>query len=72
MYSTPNATNGNGHSVIFLGKIVELNITVGVVQREGTLETDILELKSWILTKLFYLYLPIFKKAQQPSLARLL
>lgn len=41
--------------------MVVLNISVEVLEREGVLETDDLELKPWILTKLINLYFPIFK-----------
>lgn len=41
--------------------MVVLNTSVEVLEREGVLETDDLELKPWILTKLFNLYFPIFK-----------
>lgn len=42
-------------------KIAVLNIHVGVLEREESLQTDGLELKFWILTKLFNLYFPFFK-----------
>lgn len=45
----------------FSVKMVVLNISVGDLERERVLETDDLKLNSWILTKLFNLYFPMFK-----------
>lgn len=41
--------------------IVVLNISVGIVEREGALVTDGVEILDSLFTKLFNLYFPIFK-----------